>query len=206
MSHKGRGKQLWAQTKSLLEANGHPIEVTLPPKVTHKPRQLPNRSTKSSDISIDKAETSKFWEKFQMQYGFGKKPVSDDFLNDLAKQLVEWCQREDALTINKFCEMIGIARSTYDSWTKRETKLKQAHEFAKMCISNRMMEGAIYLNKGMRENAVSHLLPLYSDEYREASHLRASLRAQDNTGEKQNITVEMNQFPGSNLVPEKKDL
>jgi|GEM_PF-2388477 hypothetical protein len=142
-------------------------------------------------------------EYYEDMFSYRLWPISDDYLEFCADEWVHYAKdNDDILCLDEYRLQKGIDKNTWADWLKRNTKLARAQEFVRDLLAVRRMRGA--LKGSLYYGAVSIEQPFYDDRHRELAEWRAKLNSKDDraTG---NITVEIQQYPNSLLVPEKKD-
>jgi len=163
------------------------------------------KHNKSSSVKAkkDKKEWTYFDEYFDFN-SFKKKPVSEQWLMELAKRLVFWARdNEDALILNQFFTDEGIGKSTVANWKKRNERFNMSYDFAKQLIGIRREVGA--LKKKLDTHMIMFTMPQYSESWKELEEWRSSLKVkeQEKVGDRK-ITIVMEKFPTTNIVPEKQ--
>lgn len=101
-------------------------------------------------------------------------PVSNDWLDILAEQLVEWATTENPLILTMFYDERGIHSDVLARWMKKSKKLKQAHEFSKRVIGGRRELGA--LNKTLDSAIVARTMAMYNKDWQKLEEWRSELR------------------------------
>ena len=86
-------------------------------------------------------------------FTFKLKPVTEQFIERLAKELFDWAKNDkNALRVSDFCWNKGIPEKTYYKWIKEHEVLQLAHEAAIHFIGSRRENGAI--NKKYSETII----------------------------------------------------
>jgi len=111
---------------------------------------------------------------FINMHTFRKTPVKIDYLELLAKELVEWATTEKPLILTIFYDERGIHSDVLARWMKRSKKLKQAHQFAKRVIGSRRELGA--LNKTLDSGIVARTMAMYNKDWKNLEEWRSNLR------------------------------
>ena len=105
-------------------------------------------------------------------------PVSDEWLEIFAKELVDWTiNDENALTMNGFYVKKGVPSRTVARWRKRSKLFNEAHEFAKMIIGCRRETGA--LTKKLDAGIVLRTMAMYDEEWKKLEEWRADLKIKE---------------------------
>lgn len=130
-----------------------------------------------------------------------QKPVSDQMLEHIAIELVEWVERDTAsLKLKKFYELKRMHERTFQLWADRCENLRLAKEYVLMVLGNRREEEG--LRRNLDSNMVCRTMPIYDDDWRKLEEWRSKLTEKANAG---NVTVVMESFPSSDEVKEKKE-
>lgn len=141
-------------------------------------------------------------EEYQHFFTGKKIPVSIKFINQLCLDLVKWAYRDEtALTAGSFWLIKSIPFRTGRSWREKYPQLKQAYEDAKQIIGIRREEGSLlrkFDNATFFRTAAN-----YSEDFRDTAVFQSELKAKQEEKGKASITVVLDKFPDSKLVPEK---
>ena len=120
----------------------------------------------------------------------------------LARELVAWARGdENALKVSQFLEMNGINRRTWNRWCEKYEILRDAYEYALMCIGNRREIGV--MTRKFDSSSTSLLMPFYDEDWREALSLRAKYNSPEGLSSGQKFVV-IERYPDSPMVPERK--
>ena len=131
---------------------------------------------------------------YHMLFSFRQLPVADAFIEDLAYQLAKWAHEDkDAIILEDFLSARRISWNAFANWEKRMPMLREAHEFALMCIGCRRERGALY--KKMSENVVLKSMPAYSQRWKELHEWYSHLTEERES--RGTINVHMNAIPGT---------
>lgn len=133
------------------------------------------------------------------------RPVSEAFLDKLAKLLTDWStKKSDALVLEVFLTKYGIYKDSFYGWCKRYKPLDDARKHALTSIGGRRVHGA--LTKEYDSNIVQRYMPMCDPDYKEFLEYKASLKAKTekeaNSG-KQVVIIE--RFPDTPEVKAKKE-
>jgi len=125
-------------------------------------------------------------------------PVSIEWLEILAKDLVEWAiNDEKALKLTAFYTNRGICSDTLARWLRRSKILNTSHKFAKMVIGNRREVGA--LTKKFDATLVMRSMAVYDKEWKDLEEWRSDLKNKEEEQKAASFVVKMQSFS------EKKD-
>lgn len=130
------------------------------------------------------------------------KPMAQADLAALCNRLKNWAESDSkAFTLNQFCRLEGIPRSSLYELAEKFTEVRDAIDYAMLAIADRRITGAITREL---DGKYSHFhLQIYDPEVRREMEWQASLAAKEEE-QAGNITVVMQDFPASPLVPERK--
>lgn len=126
---------------------------------------------------------------------FKRKPVSVEYLKELAREMLEWVNNfkdEDGdapLKHSQFLGKKGIHKYTYYRWLEACPELKFAHDHTLMIIGDNRELGGI--KRRLDPNMVTKSMPMYDESWKQLEEWRAKMGDGKNVG---NITVRMEQF------------
>ena len=135
-----------------------------------------------------------------------KIPVNNVYLENLAKQLIDWANNNDSIIrFSQFYRLIGIRPTEFVRLREHSSILQEAYDYVNMLIAENREVGAATnkFNFAVINATQSH----YCHISKEQQEFRADLsaKAKGNEGGNSTITVLMDQFPATNRVPEKKE-
>lgn len=159
------------------------------------PIEINNNSTQ--DLIADK---NRFHDYFNI-YTLKNQPTNIKYIESIAKELVDWAQTEDALTLEQFWLVKGIDGSTVKKWKGLSPVFKAAHSFAKGTIAVRREIGG--LKNKLNTPMILSSMPMYSNRWKNLTKWRASLKNKNE--EEKPIRVLIEQIPSSDIVPTKKE-
>ncbi len=160
---------------------------------------------KKADLNtVIQEETIKYdWFDYQCIYTGLMKPMSENGINRLADEVVDWARNDvDAYKLSQFYLHKGISSKTWENWCKKYQRLNDASEAAKQLIGNRREIGA--LKHELNYGPVNFTMPFYDPEWKAETERRASLK-EANSEARSSISVTMNAIPNSPLVPDRRD-
>jgi hypothetical protein len=137
--------------------------------------------------------------------------MRDDILIDMGKELVQWAQNSmkdpasENITVGEFFALKGISADCYQRWARRNEEFASLIKFAKQLIGYKLVKGLTF--KRLEPKAVLFMLHNYDPEWKDMEQYhdeRAKALKADELAS-QNITVVMEKFPDSKLVPVKED-
>jgi len=115
-------------------------------------------------------------------------PLSENIVNNLAEELIEWVKKEDKLTFTSFLIHKKIPRDTFYQWTEKYPKLRTAHQLALMGLSDRRETGG--LTRKLDPSFAFNSMPLYDPAWKEFMQWKANLKQDESNQQK--IVVEIN--------------
>lgn len=130
------------------------------------------------------------------------KPMAQADITALCNRLKGWSETDEkAFTINQFCVREGIPRSTLYEMAEKIEEVRDALDYALLSIADRRQIGAITREIDGKYSLFQ--IQRYDPEIRREMEWQASI-AQKDDAQTGNITVVMQDFPASPLVPERK--
>lgn len=120
-------------------------------------------------------------------------PISEQGLDRLGKDLLQWSQNDNVLVLEDFFRSHGIPEMTYRDWKKKNTLFRLRYETAKGYIGSRREQGAI--KRAYSERMILNSMPKFDASWSELEEWRSGLKTKENAMSKQNITVVMDKFP-----------
>lgn len=134
---------------------------------------------------------------------FRVKPIDMEHLEEFALEMLTWAlEDEDALKITQYYNLKRLHHSTVEAWMGRCPKLREAHDMVLQVIGARREVGAM---KGKYDSAiVRSTQAMYETSWKKIEEWRANLKAQSLAAAGGIQIVEIERFPDSNLVPERK--
>lgn len=135
---------------------------------------------------------------------FKKVPVSDRYLSELARDLVQWAQHdEEAIKLEQFLCLRCIQRKVWDDWLFRSEELQEAAEFAKMLLGTRREVAG--LKRQLDPGIVAFTMPTYDPAWKELLAWKASLQDKDRNQQAQNFIIQMPSFGDMNAISNDND-
>jgi len=169
-------------------------------KPTTKKRTPTKNMSRITPKTRDQSTKRSVWlEDYLDAFSLRMKPVTQAFIDRLAKELIEWAVYDDtARVVTKFYIHRGIAPQTFYSWVKKHEVLGNAYALAKEAIGIRREEGA--LDRTFDASFVRYTMPLYSQDMKKLEEWRSSLREEKATQAPQ--VVVLDKVPTTSEVPE----
>lgn len=142
---------------------------------------------------------------YRDMWSFQVMPVPPSYMEHLAQEWVHYVKNNpDVLLMSQYHEEKGISVSQWDRWVNKNPTLQEAREFVKRMIATRRELGG--LMKKYDTGMICKVQQNYDKSWRESEEWRASLREKVEGSASGNITVVMERFPNSPLVPEKRKI
>lgn len=159
------------------------------------------KTNKHSTKSL--TETKKWYDEYPDVYAFKTTPVSEVLLDRLFQELLDWAEsNEDALKITEFFLRKRIGSDTVARFRARDKKYDDAYNHALQLIGNRREIGA--LKRKLDSGIVAYTMAHYDPSWVKLAEWRAALKKESEGQQGNNITVVMETFPSSELVPQKR--
>ena len=99
--------------------------------------------------------------------GLRKKPVTEDFIYNLAKDIPQWfLNNKDSFYFEEYLVHRGILRKTFENWRRKFPVLQQAWEGVSMILTCRTYKG--WLKKQFDGNAAKLGISFYNEEFKNA--------------------------------------
>jgi hypothetical protein len=160
-----------------------------------------NNTVVKQELSTD-SQNYKFDEYFDLKHRKNC-VISERGAELLATQMIAWCEDEEAFTMNQFYRMKGIQEKTFHRLMAKFPALQDAHDFALAALGDKREIGA--LKHKYDTGLVGRSMAVYSNAWRWLEEWRGEMRVKANEVEsQQKITVVLDAFPSSELVPERK--
>lgn len=150
--------------------------------------------SKNSKPITSKKETSKNTALSEKDIFFFKRvPVSDEYLQKLAFELVHWALNDEkALKITQFRTARFICRDVWERWMARCPELSDANSFALEVIGDRREMGG--LERRLDSSIVSYTMPHYDPAWKELVAWKSALKEKERDQQAQNFVVQMQAF------------
>jgi len=121
---------------------------------------------------------------------FREIPLNNTIANNLADEFIGFCEDEKfGVTIERFCKLKGIARSTFEFWCTKYPRLAAAKKIGKRFVGDNREVGAI--TKSFDYKAVAHRQHQYDEKYDMADKYQAALKKSDKEDSNQTIHVHL---------------
>lgn len=161
------------------------------------------KSTKETikNSNAPKIIPNKKFDEYHDMFSFRLKPVSDAYIDSVAEELVKWALSDtDALVLQEFYIKKGMNSNDMKRWCGRNENLLHAHKFSLMILGVRREKGG--LKKQLDAGMVSYTMAHYCDVWKFLAEWRSKMTKDEGqtTGK---LTIHMEDFPSSPLVPEK---
>ena len=158
------------------------------------------KKKESTISSIQESGCTKIVDQFRDGFSGRMKPISESYVIQTADNLRNYVKNNPRmLSIEKFCSAIGMHRKTFDRLADKWEILGAAREFALQEIGIKLEEGAFFADSGIREKPAMHMLPQYSQTWKEREDKLAAMH-KENEGTGSFVAV-IEPFPNSDKVP-----
>ena len=130
---------------------------------------------------------------------FKRVPVSDEYLQKLAFDLVHWALNDEkALKVTQFRTARFICRDVWERWMARCPELSDANSFALEVIGDRREMGG--LERRLDSSIVSYTMPHYDPAWKELVAWKSALKEKERDQQAQNFVVQMQAFGDMNAI------
>ena len=156
------------------------------------------KSEHTSTKGVENTNKVTDWHDYLNTMSLKMEPANDASIKRLALRLVTWAREcPDAWTITQFLNMEGVSRKVFAQWRVKSPELQEAFEAAVSIIGDR--------RELKLKDDYTHLRfmqPYYSEEVLAEDNRKAKQRKEED--DKKSFKIELNTFPSSALVPERK--
>ena len=165
-----------------------------------------NTSIKNVKSTKEPVKIKTFTQEFYTDmYTFQTMPIPMHYFDKLAEEWVDYVKNtDDVLFMGEYPIKKGMTRTTFDEWITRCPNLQRARVFVKDIIAIRREKGA--LMRKYDAGTVFKMQYKYDSDWKEMEEWRASMKEKVEGSSGSNITVVMERFPNSSLVPEKRKI
>lgn len=143
---------------------------------------------KPANLESENQRLSPWFEDYQDLFTFKIRPVSEAFIERLAKEIIEWSEKEENLVLGKFLVSKRMQEETFRRWMKKSPILADAHALAKKNIACRREHGGI--TRKLDPTFAFNSMPIYDSEWKEFFQWKSNLKQDE--GNQQKIVVEIN--------------
>lgn len=161
--------------------------------------------TNNSNTTSRKGAKSayRYSDEFLNMHTLKMQPVSEAWLEKLAKKLANWAINDkSALTLKRFYIQQGICSRTVARWRKRSDIFNRSHEFAKEAIGDRREIGA--LTKKYSESVILKSMHHYDEEWRAIDRWHSDLKKNEQEQKTTTFNISMPNF-STDETEKKKD-
>jgi len=123
--------------------------------------------------------------------------------NALADEMVVWSKRDDSINIAAFPISKNINPYRFYKLAEQNDYFKEALQLAKYTIGSRLNKE--WHDEKIGSDYAKSFIGIYDPEYKQEYTSKVSLMAAKNHNDNNPITVQIEAFPASPLVPEKKE-
>ncbi len=163
-----------------------------------------NTSTKRPEVAKKISTIKTFQQEYYTDmYTFQMKPIPEGYFVRIAEEWIDYVKNTpDVLLMSEYRIEKGISQDTFEDWVRKSPTLKEARDFVRGILALRREKGAIArkYDAGM----ICKVQHLYDIDWKQSEEWRASMKEKIEGPSGSNITVVMERFPNSPLVPEKR--
>lgn len=158
--------------------------------------------SKSAKSSTETKEPTKLIDRYPDLFFLREQPMPEVIIKRLVAEMIEFSDRPTTLRASQFWNDKKINSGYYWQWKEKFPELKQAYEYMLARIAERRDLGA--MTREFDGNYIKDSQPMYDPEYKALLEWKAHLAKKEEGAGQGNITVVLEQFPESRLVPKKK--
>ena len=103
-----------------------------------------------------------------MMFELSKQEPTEDQIEQLAQELYEWPNNDEALTLRRFHLLKGVRSETFMRWVRKYPILKYSYDMARMAIGLKLEKLAMIKDSGANASFIMRILHQYSEEWKEA--------------------------------------
>lgn len=173
---------------------------------------MSKKMKKTNNPSTEEQITTTYvFDEYISTIDFRKRPVSDNWILQLARRLRDWAVNDpEALTLVSFYNKEGIASRDLARWCERVPALQLAYETAMATIGARREIAG--LKRDFDSGIVRTTMPIYDKKFKDLEEWRSSLRADQSVKEEFEAAVAryvaareviLKDLPVSEHVPDK---
>ncbi len=165
-----------------------------------------NNTTKPNNATKETPKIKTFVQEFYTDiYTFQTMPIPNHYFDKVAEEWVNYVKNnDDVLFMGEYRIKKGVAKTTFEEWTQRSANMQIARAFVKEIIAMRREKGALL--RKYDASTVFKMQYKYDADWKEMEEWRASMKERVEGASGSNITVVMERFPNSPLVPEKRKI
>ncbi len=104
----------------------------------------------------------------RMMFELSKQEPTEDQIEQLAQELYEWPNNDEALTLRRFHLLKGVRSETFMRWVRKYPILKYSYDMARMAIGLKLEKLAMIKDSGANASFIMRILHQYSEEWKEA--------------------------------------
>lgn len=152
--------------------------------------------------STSQKEHTRMLDRYPDLFFLREHPMPEAIIRRIIDEMIEFAERPTTLTAKQFWNEKKINSRYYHLWKEKHPDLEQAYNYLLAKIAERRDLGAI--TRQYDGNYIKDSQPIYDPEYKALLEWKASLAKKEEGAGQGNITVVLEQFPESRLVPKKK--
>ena len=162
-------------------------------------KEIETPAKTAETITIEKKPKNLVFDTRFDTFQFKEQPVSEQYILEVGKKLIEWAKvTEDALKVSQFCTLMDIHITDIARWRKRVPKMELAFRQATQIIGDRREIGG--LKKNLDSGMISQTMAHYDQDWKDLAEWKSKL-SKDESESKGNVTIVMERFPDSKIVP-----
>lgn len=127
--------------------------------------------------------------------------INEQSLEEMADLICQKAHEPEIVTILQIIIYFGVYEREYYRIVQKYKVLTEAHDYAMTVLAAKRELGAI--RDGLNVNMTRYSMPMYSEKWKEVAEFYAQLSKQSQEGSQQ-IVVQMQPIPSSDLVPPKE--
>lgn len=163
----------------------------------------------STEIIDEEKNRSGYFDEYHDLFTFRKKPVTIEWIVELAHKVRKFADKNTTLRVNDFYDGEGISPDDYYRFKAKCPELQSAHAYLKRRIASRRDKGALGAGKKKFDAMWAsknqwRYDPLYLEGVRREAVIKAQATAEIIKGELRKIIVEVEETRSTGLVPKKK--
>ena len=101
-------------------------------------------------------------------FELSKQEPTEDQIEQLAQELYEWPNNDEALTLRRFHLLKGVRSETFMRWVRQYPILQYSYDMARMAIGCKLEKLAMIKDSGANASYIMRILHQYSEEWKES--------------------------------------
>jgi len=150
------------------------------------------KETKSNTKSIKHTKTivsepCKWLEDYRDYVSWEMKPLTNNLMKQICIDIVQWCKRDDVLTIDGFFLSKNMDPNFGYQWSQKYPDFKEAFTFAKRMIAFRRENKSLV--REVDSAFAEKMMPYYNQDWKDMAEWRAQLKAKADAEQNQKANV-----------------